>query len=196
MKHRTRHLLRTLSATVTLAVSVAACALFASPAQAGTVAVNVAGASSIDLLGTPGNTVWFVSLGAGETLTSLDWDVNLNAAAPSVLSDMQVSFGASDGLDMLTLAPGFADAFSGSGSYTGSLDLSAYGLILGADGLLRIEFSEAFKDGLAGVSEGLWTAGTLGFSSASAGALPEPGTVGLVLVGLAGLVGGRRARRG
>lgn len=173
------------AAAATLAVAALA-------AQAGTVLVNVAGAQSVNLQGEAGNTVWLVDIGANAVLNSLTWQVALDAFSPSSLSEMQVSFGGSSGLDLVTLAPGLADTVSGSGSYSGTLDLSGFGLAAGADGLLRIEFSEAYKDFAVGVTEGQWTSGTLTFDVS---AVPEPTTTALALIGLALVGAGARRRR-
>lgn len=168
--------------------------LAALAAQATPIAVDVSGAQSVNLQGEAGNTVWLVNIGAGAALNTLNWNVNLSSFGGSSLSEMQVSFGSSSGLDLITFAPGAADGFSGSGNYAGSLDLSAYGLAAGADGLLRIEFSEAFKDFNAGVAEGQWTSGTLTFD-VTAAAVPEPASAALALLGLGLLAGTHRARR-
>lgn len=175
-----------------LATLCALCALgFASlTAQAAPVVVDVAGAQSINLRGEAGNTVWLVDIGANAVLTSLDWNVALTAFDPSVLAEMQVSFGSASGADLLTLAPGQADGFSGDGSYSGSVDLAGLGLAVGADGLLRIEFSEGFKDFALDMAEGQWVSGNLTFGIS---AVPEPAGVALLLAGL-GLVA-VRARR-
>ncbi len=164
-------------------------------AQAAPVAVDVSGAQSINLLGEAGNTVWLIDVGANALLTSLDWALELNAFAPSLLAEMQVSFGDSSGANLLTFTPGGADFNSGNGSYSGSLDLSAYGISVGADGLLRLEFSDAFKDFANGVSEGEWVSGSLTFGVGAAGALPEPASVALVLLGLGLVSTTRRTRR-
>ena len=174
----------------------AALALAGLTVQAAPIVVDVSGAQSINLLGETGNTVWLIDIGANAVVNSLGWALNLNALPPSSLSEMQLSFGSSSGLDLLTVAPGAADAFSGSGSYTGSQDLTGLGVSAGADGKLRIEFSEAYKDFARGVVEGQWVSGSLTFDVAAA-AVPEPGTAALVLLGL-GVLGARlrRARRG
>ena len=166
-------------------------ALAALAAQADTVVVNVGGAQSVNLQGEAGNTVWLVDIGANAVLNSLTWQVTLDSFSPSSLSEMQVSFGGSSGLDLITLAPGLADAVSGSGSYSGTLDLSGFGIAAGSDGLLRIEFSESYKDFAVGVAEGQWTSGTLSFDVS---AVPEPATAAFALLGL-GLVGAQVRRR-
>jgi len=161
-------------------------------AHAATIAVDVSGAQSINLQGEAGNTVWFVSIGANAVLSSLDWSLQLNAFAPSSLSDMQVSFGDSSGAVAINFAPGAADSFSGTGSYNGSLNLTGAGIAAGSDGLLRIEFSEAYKDAANGVAEGQWVSGSLGLG-VTAAAVPEPASAALAVLGLA-VIGLRLSR--
>jgi hypothetical protein len=162
-------------------------------AQAAPVTVDVTGAQSINLQGETGNTVWLIDIGANAVLNALNWAVTLQAFSPSLLSEMQVSFGNSTGLDLITFSPDAFDGFSGAGSYVGSLDLTGLGLAAGADGLLRIEFSEAYKDFATGMAEGQWTGGSLSFDI-TASAVPEPASLALVLLGL-GLVGTQARRR-
>lgn len=173
-----------LAAAATLALSAFA-------AQATSVVVDVGGAHSIGLPGEDGNVVWLIDVDANAVLTSLDWTVTLNAFAPSSLSEMQVSFGGTSG-PAFTLAPDAADGFSGAGSYSGHLDLTGLGAAVGADGKLRIEFSEAFKDAAAGVSEGQWVSGQLTFGVS---AVPEPTGAALLLLGLGVVATARRVRR-
>jgi hypothetical protein len=174
--------------------AVAALGLASLCVHAATTVVDVSGAQSINLLGEAGNTVWLVNIGAGSSLNSLNWAVTLNAPDPSLLSELQVSFGSSGGLDLLTLAPGAADPYSGTGSYAGSADLAPLGLVVGSDGLLRIEFSEGFKDFAMDTVEGQWVSGNLTFD-VTAAAVPEPASAALVLLGLGlGLVGAQVRR--
>ena len=88
------------------------------------------------------------------------------------------------------------DSIICTGSYTSSVDLTPYGIAAGTDGLLRIEFSEAYKDFANGVAEGQWVSGSLGLG-VTAAAVPEPASAALAALGL-GLLGlqTRRARRG
>ncbi|MCV2358647.1 PEP-CTERM sorting domain-containing protein [Paucibacter sp. TC2R-5] len=179
---------RNLAATATLAAALLASA----GTQAASFNIDVSGAQSINLQGEAGNTVWLVDIGANALLSSLDWTLQLSAFAPSSLGDMQVSFGSSSGLDAITLSPALGDKSSGKGSYAGALDMSPYGIAAGADGLLRIEFSEAYKDAADGVAEGQWLGGSLGLGVTAA--VPEPANAALAALGLGLLFAWRRLR--
>lgn len=173
----------------------AALGLASIAAQAAPIVVDVSGAQSVNLQGEAGNTVWMIDVGANALLNSLDWAVTLDAFSPSVLSEMQVSFGSASGLDLLTFAPGAEDFSSGTGSYTGTFDLSGLSVAVGADGMLRIEFSEAFKDFGLGVAEGRWVSGNLTFDVTAPAVVPEPASVLLMAMGLGVLAAQVRRRR-
>ncbi|WP_431052639.1 PEP-CTERM sorting domain-containing protein [Roseateles sp. L2-2] len=180
------------------AASVVASALLSlasAPAQATPFVVDVAGAKSVNLQGEAGNTLWFIDVGANAALNSLSWSIELDAFAPSALSEMQINFGESRGWGFVTFAPGRSSSASGVGSFSGSLNLSGLGLGLGSDGLLRLEFSEAYKDFATGVAEGEWLRGTLTFDYTVASAVPEPASAALALLGLGAIVGVRARRR-
>lgn len=155
--------------------------------------VDTTGAQSVNLFGEAGNTVLLVDVGAFSALTSLAWAVEIEAFEPSARSEMQVSFGGSSALDVLTFTPA-VDAGSGIGRHEGAFDLAPLGLAVGADGLLRIEFSEGYKDFAVGTTEGRWLSGTLTFGVSP---VPEPAGAALLLAGLAVLGAVRRhAHRG
>ncbi|HEY0955738.1 MAG TPA: PEP-CTERM sorting domain-containing protein [Roseateles sp.] len=174
--------------TIQHLAAAAALAFSSLAAQAAPVVVDVAGAQSINLQGESGNTVLLIDVGAHAVLNSLSWAVELSAVAPSLLSELQVSFSGFTAPDAITLTPDAFDGYSGAGSYAGSIDLAAWALAMGAEGLLRIEFSEAYKDFATGVAEGQWLRGQLTLDFAAA-AVPEPASTALALLalGLAGL---------
>lgn len=175
-------------------VAAAAFGIASLAAQATPVVVDVSGANSVNLLGEAGNTVWLIDIGPSTVLNALDWSVTLSAFTPSLLSELQVSFGSVSG-PAFTFAPDAVDGLSGAGSYTGSLDLTGLGIAADADGKLRIEFSEEFKDLAPGVAEGQWVSGNLTFD-VTAAAVPEPSQAALAALGLTLVAGARRMRRG
>lgn len=171
-------------------VAAAAAALFAGQAQAGTYVVDVSNISSFDSLGSALNTVLNLQVGANAHVIGVEWSVNLTAYSPSWLSELGVAFTNGAFTDGVLLRPGAGNNGSGTGTYTGTLDLITQGLDFNvdADGVLRLEFYENYADGLN--PDGRWNFGTLTFTTAP---VPEPSTYGLMALGLVGI--GAIARR-
>lgn len=153
-------------------------------AQAGpmTLTADVAGIADMDERGAESNIVIELFVGAGAFVQTLTWDVNLTTNNPSYLSEMQVTFSDSLG-NGVTFTPGGGDDFEGTGSYAGFQDLRDIGqdFQLSNDGMLRLEFHDAYKDLAFDEPEGVWNFGTLTFGVST---VPEPATVVLVLGGL------------
>jgi len=156
--------------------------------------VNLTGIQSYDVAGTPGNAVIDLNLGALAQVTSVSWNFDITAHDPSWLSEMQVSFTASNGDGVVFSASGTDE--SGSEHQEGSVNLNDLGLAfnVGADGKLHLEFSEIYKDLPPGQADGQWDSGsfTIGYVSA----VPEPSTYAMMTLGLlaVGAVARRRQR--
>lgn len=170
-------------------------------ADAATLVVDVTGAQSHYDFGTAGNQVETYFIGAGSTITDVSYDVSITAFSPSYLSEATLAFTSSDvdAGDGVFLAPGFADAHSGTGNYADSANLVDLGLdfSVGDDGLLRLEYFEDYDD--ASINpDAVWNSGTVTFTytPADTGAVPEPATWAMMISGF-GLVGGtlRASRR-
>lgn len=177
--------LRTLSKLL-VSLSLLACTTaFAVP-----LTFDIDGISSYGALGNPNNQVFALDVGAGATITSVAFDVNLTAFSPSWLSELGLAFTDSGFTTGVLLTPGFADANPGTASYAGMDDLVAEGLSfsVGADGILRLEFYEGYDD-FAGV-DGAWNFGTVTFDVQGGtvppgGDVPEPPVDWLMGAGLA-----------
>jgi hypothetical protein len=153
---------------------------------------GVTGIASGGTLGDAANVVALLDIGAGSVLTSVGWSVSLTASSPSWLSEIAVQFSPSTvNQDLaISLAPSTSNA-AGTASYTGSTDLVPANLsfAVGSDGLLRLEFYETYDD--AGIQDGMWNSGTL---TLGVTAVPEPGTYGLMALGMVGVLLAARRR--
>ena len=144
--------------------------------------INTAGILDYDERGAESNVVLDFYVGAGASVTSLAWDVNVTSYAGSYLSEMKLTF--SDTLGKgVTFTPGDGDDFDGTADYAGFQNLGDLGQIftVSADGILRLEFHDGFKDLAFDEPEGIWNHGTLTFGISP---VPEPPVFALALGGL------------
>ncbi|MBB3219538.1 hypothetical protein [Pseudoduganella umbonata] len=144
--------------------------------------VNTEGVLNNDERGAVSNVILDFYVGAGASIMSFKWDVNVTSHAGSYLSEMQITFSDSLGTGV-TFTPGGGDDFDGTMNYAGFQDLGELGQVfaVGADGILRLEFHDYFKDLAFDEPEGVWNSGTLTFGIAQ---VPEPPAFAMVLGGL------------
>lgn len=177
-----------------LAIAALCTAVHVGTAQASptNLTVDVSGIADMDERGAESNIVRELFVGAGAFIQSLRWDINLTSYDPSYLSEMQLTFSDTLG-NGVTFTPGGGDDFQGTGSYAGFQDLRELSqqFQLGDDGLLRLEFHDAYKDLAFDEPEGMWNSGTLVFGVS---AVPEPESVALVLIGLLSMLGVSKRR--
>ncbi|WBS00561.1 PEP-CTERM sorting domain-containing protein [Pseudoduganella sp. SL102] len=154
--------------------------------------VDVTGILNNDERGATSNVIRDFYVGAGASITSLEWNVNVTSYAGSYLSEMQVTFSDTSGYGV-TFTPGDGDDFDGTTDYAGFQDLAEIGQVfaVGADGILRLEFHDGFKDLAFDEPEGVWNSGTLTFGIAP---VPEPSTYAMVLGGLLVMSGALKRR--
>lgn len=161
--------------------------------------MDVSGIESWDAFGSANNTVIVIDMalvlglpsGTPMSMTSVGWDVTLEALDTSWLSELRVGFADSAGNFGLFLRPGAGVNNPGIGSFTsgGQIDLTDVAIpnLFLADGLLRLDFHETFDDA-ANVLDGIWRSGFLHIGVD----VPAPGAA--ALLGLGGLVAARRRR--
>ena len=144
--------------------------------------VETAGILDYDERDAASNVVLDFYVGSGASITSLKWDVNLTSYVGSYLSEMKLTFSDSLGKGV-TFTPGYGDDFDGTANYAGFQNLGALGQIfaVGADGILRLEFHDGFKDLAFNEPEGIWNSGTLIFGVSP---VPEPPVFAMALAGL------------
>jgi hypothetical protein len=155
--------------------------------------VNTVGILDNDERGAASNVVLDFHVGAGTSITSLRWDVNVTSYVGSYLSEMKVTF--SDTLGHgITFTPGDGDDFDGTMDYAGLQDFGELGQVfqVGDDGILRLEFHDGFKDLAFDEPEGVWNSGTLIFGITQ---VPEPPVYAMALGGLLLLSSAIRRRR-
>ncbi|RYE81686.1 MAG: PEP-CTERM sorting domain-containing protein [Oxalobacteraceae bacterium] len=144
--------------------------------------LDVTGIPDNDERGAESNFVRELMIAPGALIFSLAWDVNLTSNPGSYLSEMQVTFSDSLG-NGITFTPGGGDDFDGTLNYTGFQDFRQLGqsFRLEADGILRVEFHDYYKDLAYDEPEGTWNSGTLTFGVSP---VPEPTQYAMLLSGL------------
>jgi len=153
--------------------------------------LDISGFNSWDLQGAAVNETLSAFIGVGAMVTGISWDVNLSTFNGSWASEAILGF---EG--QINLTPGIGDDFQVTGANYNSggvVDLSDAGvpnITVGPDGILDIEFFESFDD-VAGEVDGTWLAGS-SVTIVGQNIVPAPGA--LAVLGLGGLVAGRRRR--
>ena len=173
---------RRLMALMMFAAAMSFCMAQAKAASIFELPVDTAGILNYDERGSASNVVLDFYVGSGASVTSLKWDVNVTSYVGSYLSEMQITFSDSLG-NGVTFTPGDGDDFDGTADYAGFQNLGDLGQIfaVGADGILRLEFHDGFKDLAFDEPEGRWNHGTLTFGISP---VPEPPVFALALSGL------------
>lgn len=158
---------------------------------AATATLDLSGFTSFDEPGNPINQLAGINIGGDFLVTGIGWsNVTIQTVGASWLSEATIGF--LDSPIGLQLSPGSADATPGTGTYSsgGILDLASidptFPFTAGADGIVNLEFFETFVDN-AGAADAFWLSGTLTIEY-----VPAPGA--LAMLGLGGLVAGRRRR--
>lgn len=154
--------------------------------------INVSNIPSWDYYGNALNVVQGYNLGANSHVVGIGYDVTLRADGFSWLADMSCAFEDSAQVGGVFLTPGYADTFSGTGTYSSGGIVDLVGLALdfnvGGDGNLRVEYWENYDD-YAGAVDGYWLGGTMTIAYEQ---VPAPSA--MALLGGAGLLVARRRR--
>lgn len=165
-------------------------------ADAAVLTVQLHDVANYGNLSDPSNIVNSYNIGAFSEVVAFSYDVTITAYNPSWLSEASIYISDSATLGSFGVRPASGIGHSGIETFSGSRDLTALvrSFLVGADGILRVEFAESFDD-LDGV-DSLFN-GTLSFTyNPFVAGVPEPASWALMIGGF-GLVGGalRRSRR-
>tara|TARA_R110002073_G_scaffold336260_1_gene531429 strand:+ start:188994 stop:189515 length:522 start_codon:yes stop_codon:yes gene_type:complete len=138
-------------------IALAFIAATAGLASADSLVIDVSGTQFFDDQGAAINTTLNIYVGYSATITNISWDVNLttftqpNATFPSWASEAVMLFQGAETVNVSNDAFGVVNQ-----NYAGS---QASALVLGADGILEIEFFESFDDA-AGFADAQFEAGS------------------------------------
>jgi hypothetical protein len=153
--------------------------------------IDISGFNSWDLQGAVVNETLSMFVGNNAVITGIAWDVSLSTFNMSWASEAVMDF---EGQIFLTV--GASDDFpvtNANYNSGGVLDLTDAGvpnIVVGADGILDINFFEGFDD-VAGEIDATYLAGST-ITIVGQGIVPAPAS--LALIGLGGLAAGRRRR--
>ncbi len=178
-------------------LALAAAAMAAAPAHADFVLVNLAGFQSGGSFGSATNSQAFVSIEPGSTVTGWDFqNLSFTTSGESYLNEFVISVNNSAGTAYLDALP--SDIAGGgtfgpaSGSWGSALGGSEGSPFVVADGVVWVTVYELFVDD--GVNATV-NAGSLRINFTSP--IPEPGSYGLMAIGLLGVaVAVRKGRPG
>mgnify|MGYP001474766876 CR=1 FL=1 len=120
------------------------------------VGFDLTGILSMDPIGDPDNIIVDLNIGAGNQMTGVSWDAGIMTVGASWLSEADVTF--SDSTGALTDPNAIRLTVGAGEDGPGDMDFTSGGMVLdfsdnmlpnitaGADGILRLEFSDSFDD--------------------------------------------------
>lgn len=150
---------------------------------------DLGGVSVFDLGGDFDNTIFRAVFNPGDQVVGIGWNLVIDVASPSVLSDIRIRIANDDGGEGIILSAfeGLNHAGGSTVTSSGLIDLEALGFDIDHNGAIVIELFTAF-DALPGQPEGVYAAG----SFVDLRIIPAPGSLALLTAG--GLLMTRRRR--
>lgn len=174
--------------------AVSPAAPFALPANASFQTVNLAGWEAVGGFGDPSNTEAFFNIGAGSQVLGFEWSgLTFTAEGVSYQAEFVISVNNAAGSEFMDAAPAdgldFPGIFGPASGTWGVDGLSIGAPFTVADGVLWVTVYDYFDDD---GRDALVNGGTLTIFYAP---IPEPGTYGLMALGLLGVAAVARRRR-